>query len=204
MQSSAAFRVSRETEAALDHYCDLLLDWQKRINLVGPATLSDVRERHIADSLRVMELYQEPLRWVDIGSGAGFPGLVTGIVLKQFGSGWVHLVESNNKKAAFLRKVILDTGARASVHAVRIEQSYEAVGGVDAISARALADLRTLLTLCLPWLEQGKCFAAFHKGRDFAREVVDARSEFGFDLVKHDSRVANESVILEIRNVARL
>ncbi len=159
--------------------------------------------RHIEDSLRLFELFPQPLTWVDVGSGAGFPGLVTAICLREQGAGWVHLVESNNKKAAFLRQVILETGARATVHAKRIEDSYEAVGAVDAVSARALADLGQLLELCYPWLRQQNSFAAFHKGRDFEREIDEARGRFGFDLVKHDSRVASESVILELRTVAR-
>ncbi|SIQ84756.1 16S rRNA (guanine527-N7)-methyltransferase [Rhizobium sp. RU20A] len=204
MQSPAAYRVSRETQEALDHYLCLLAQWQKRINLVGPSTVPDARARHIDDSLRLFELYRQPLVWADIGSGAGFPGLVTAICLKELGDGWVHLVESNNKKAAFLRQVILETNARASVHVVRIESSYDRVGPVQAVSARALSDLSDLLELSFPWLSASGCFAAYHKGRDFERELNEARGRFGFDLVKHDSRVATESVILELRNVARL
>ena len=137
--------VSRETWDKLRIYADLVQKWQASINLISPKTLPELWERHILDSLQLYRLKPDPLIWLDMGSGAGFPGLVTAICLAEKGQGWVNLVESNNKKAAFLRQVILETGARASVFPMRIEDARAKTGKIDAISARALASLTELL-----------------------------------------------------------
>src|SRR5690606_22105935 len=118
------------------------------------STLGEVWNRHIVDSVQIYALCPGPRNWVDLGSGGGFPGVVTGILLSDVGDGWVHLVESNNKKAAFLRTAILETGARASVHAIRIEEAPAAIAHCDAMSARALADLDLLMDFARPWAER--------------------------------------------------
>ncbi len=110
-----------------------------------PFTIADARARHIDDSLRLFELYPQPIVWADIGSGAGFPGLVTAICLKELGGDGCTLLRATTRRAAFLRHVILETNARASVHPVRVEASYAQIGPVQAVSARALADLSDLL-----------------------------------------------------------
>ncbi|PDT40913.1 MULTISPECIES: 16S rRNA (guanine(527)-N(7))-methyltransferase RsmG [Sinorhizobium] len=200
-----ALRVSRETHEKLEHFAGLFQKWAKSINLVAPSTLEDLWQRHILDSLQIFQLSPSPKVWVDLGSGGGFPGVITAICLSEFSDGWVHLVESNNKKAAFLRVALNETGARGSVHPIRIEQTPSAIPRCDAISARALADLSQLLDYCAPWMLQNdaKTVAFFHKGRDYQTEVDKAVSRFQFDLVKHASVVEPDSVVLEIANLSR-
>ena len=121
-------------------YADLLVRWQATINLVAPSTLPDLWDRHIGDSLQVRAAAPYALRWVDLGSGGGFPGLVTAILLAETAGAEVHLVESDKRKAAFLRTVSRETGAPAHIHAERIEKFVPAHDTpVDAVSARALA-----------------------------------------------------------------
>lgn len=197
-------RVSRETSEKLEYFAALFQKWAKSINLVAPSTLSDFWQRHIADSAQIFELFPGPKRWVDLGSGGGFPGIITAIFLAELGDGWVHLVESNNKKAAFLRVALTETGARGSVHAIRIEEANTIIPECDAISARALADLPQLLDYCMPWMmADRKPHAFFHKGRDYQQEVDKAVGRFQFDLVKHRSVVEPDSVVLEIANLSR-
>ncbi|MCQ4633846.1 16S rRNA (guanine(527)-N(7))-methyltransferase RsmG [Shinella sp. CPCC 100929] len=196
--------VSRETVDRLNAFVVLFQKWAKAINLVAPSTLSEVWSRHIVDSLQIYSLYPGPRTWVDLGSGGGFPGIVTGILLVGSGDGWVHLVESNNKKAAFLRTAILETGARASVHAIRIEDAPAAIAHCDAISARALADLDLLMDFGLPWAERNADLRFFlHKGRDYQREIDKALGRWRFDLVKHASIVEPDSVVLELSKLSR-
>lgn len=196
--------VSRETEERLTIFVALFQKWAKAINLVAPSTLFEVWNRHIVDSAQIYALRPGARVWADLGSGGGFPGIVTGILLAGIGDGWVHLVESNNKKAAFLRTAILETGARASVHAIRIEQAPAVIERCDAISARALADLDLLLEFGLPWAERNPDLTFFlHKGRDYQREVDKALGRWRFDLVKHASVVEPDSVVLEIAKLSR-
>lgn len=196
--------VSRETEERLTIFVALFQKWAKAINLVAPSTLLEVWNRHIVDSAQIYALRPGARVWADLGSGGGFPGIVTGILLAGIGDGWVHLVESNNKKAAFLRTAILETGARASVHAIRIEQAPAVIERCDAISARALADLDLLLEFGLPWAERNPDLSFFlHKGRDYQREVDKALGRWRFDLVKHASVVEPDSVVLEIAKLSR-
>ncbi|PWW00555.1 16S rRNA (guanine527-N7)-methyltransferase [Hoeflea marina] len=194
--------VSRETTHRLEIYADLVRKWQKSINLVSASTLGDLWERHINDSLQITRLAGAPQRWIDMGSGAGFPGLVTGICMAGGSEGWVHLVESNNKKAAFLRQVIRDTGARASVHPVRIEDVGADVGEIDAISARALASLPELLRMAQPFAERNPMLQCwFHKGLEYGEEVRSAGDRWSFDLVEHPSVVQEGSVILQLTHI---
>lgn len=191
--------VSRETLDRLNSFVSLFQKWAKAINLVAPSTLSETWSRHVVDSAQIYALHPGPRIWADLGSGGGFPGIVTGILLAGLGGGWVHLVESNNKKAAFLRTAILETGARASVHPMRIEEAPEAIKHCDAISARALADLDLLMAFGLPWAQRNADLRFFlHKGRDYQREVDKALGRWRFDLVKHASIVEPDSVVLEV------
>jgi 16S rRNA (guanine527-N7)-methyltransferase len=197
--------VSRETQQRLEHFSMLFSKWAKTINLVAPSTLSDLWDRHIADSAQIFQMQPDPKRWADLGSGGGFPGIVTAIFLAEVQDGWVHLVESNHKKAAFLRVALAETGARGSVHPVRIEEAASEVPNCDVISARALADLSKLFDYVEPWTKTNdttRCY--FHKGRDYLAEINKARGLWQFDLVKHVSAVEHDSVILEISGLKRL
>ena len=176
------------------------MKWSRSINLVAPSTQPQIWTRHVADSAQLFALNPEPAHWLDLGSGGGFPGLVTAILLLETDGGHVDLIESNQKKAAFLRTAIRETGARGQVHAIRAEDAVQKLRGHDAVSARALADLGSLLALASPWLQSGAT-AWLHKGRDYRREIDRARRSWRFNLVEHNSRIDAESVILQIGDV---
>ena len=197
--------VSRETWVRLRQYGDIVRKWQKTINLISPTTVSDLWDRHVLDSLQIWALDPKPKTWLDMGSGAGFPGIVTAICLAEHGSGWVYLIESNQKKAAFLRNVIVETGARASVHPVRVVDAFDIAPEIEAISARALASLDDLLEMSEPWFKQNQNLSTYlHKGRDYQLEIELARSRWDFNLVKYDSQIQDGSVILQIDGLKRL
>ncbi|CDZ72512.1 16S rRNA (guanine(527)-N(7))-methyltransferase [Neorhizobium galegae bv. orientalis] len=193
--------VSRETQEKLEHFSALFQKWAKAINLVAPSTLDELWRRHIADSAQIFQLSPQPRKWLDLGSGGGFPGIITAIFLAEAQEGWVHLVESNQKKAAFLRVALSETGARGSVHPLRIESASKALPDCERISARALAELDPLLSYTSAWMIGKETRAFFHKGRDYAAEVEKARGRWVFDLIKHQSAVEPDSVILEISNL---
>lgn len=180
----------------LNIYGDLLLRWQAKINLVAPSTLPHLWTRHIADSLQVQAAAPQARRWIDFGSGGGFPGLVTAIVLAGEGDAHVHLVESDRRKAAFLQTVSRETGVPVTVHAMRIEDFVASHSGkVDAVSARALAPLAALVRYAEHFLLAG-AVGVFPKGQQveaeltelggdprFAIETVPSRTDAGARLV---------------------
>ncbi|HYZ49196.1 MAG TPA: 16S rRNA (guanine(527)-N(7))-methyltransferase RsmG, partial [Sphingomonas sp.] len=145
--------VSRETSARLDRFVELLLTWQRTTNLIAPSTAPHLWTRHVADSLQLLDLAPDARVWIDLGSGAGFPGLVLACALADRPRSMVHLVESNAKKAAFLREATRVTAAPVSIHAKRLENIVESFpDSVDAVTARALAPLRLLLDQSFPLL----------------------------------------------------
>lgn len=201
---SRVLPVSRETLARLEAYVALLRRWQPAQNLVSPKTLGEVWQRHIADSAQLVALFPNVLRWVDLGSGAGLPGMITAILLTGREGAVVHLVESNQRKCAFLRSVIRETGAPAIVHEGRIESVLKQWREpVDYISARALASLNDLLDLAEPLFAAGTR-AAFHKGGDFDAELAEASKSWSLDLVRHKSMIDRDSTIVEILGAKRL
>ena len=195
--------VSRETLAGLDRYADLLVKWQAAINLVGPATLASLWTRHFLDSLQVASCLGSARRVVDLGSGAGFPGCVLALALteKEPGS-HVDLVESNGKKAAFLKIVCQSLDLPVHVHAVRIEAAIPALTRPDVVTARALAPLSSLIAWVEPWLAQGT-IGLFHKGRDVDKEIADAARywDIGYSVIP--SVVDQASVVLKLTSIAR-
>jgi 16S rRNA (guanine527-N7)-methyltransferase len=193
--------VSRETADRLEVYAALLRRWQRAVPLVAAADMGDLYRRHFADCAQVLTIMPEARRWVDIGSGAGLPGLVVAIV---GGEGTqVDLIESNRRKCAFLREVIRETGAPARVREGRAEDLLEGwQTPVAGVLGRAVAPLAGLLRLASPVMCEG-ARAAFHKGRDWEREIDEATLSWQFDLVKHDSRIGGGGVILEISNLRR-
>lgn len=196
--------VSRETQQRLEHFVDLFRKWAKSINLIAPSTLPDIWNRHVADSAQIFQLYPVSAKWADLGSGGGFPGIITAIMMRELGEGWVHLVESNQKKAAFLRQALLETGGAGSVHVSRIEEAPKLFGNVDAISARALTDLDNLLSYAEPWMTANPgCKAFLHKGRDYRQETINANGRWIYDLIEHPSVVEADSVVLEITKLRR-
>ncbi len=130
--------------------------WQTIKNLVGPSTLGEIWTRHIADSAQLLALAPAARHWVDLGSGAGFPGLVIAIMLAGTADAQVHLIESNQRKCAFLREVARDAGAPAIIHAGRIEEVVPTLAGpLDVVTSRALAPFDQLMGLAGPVLETG-------------------------------------------------
>lgn len=178
----------RRIERELGIYEELLRRWQAKINLVAPNTLGDIWGRHFADSAQVRQAAPEASVWVDLGSGAGFPGLVTALLLKDRPGARVHLIESDQRKCAFLRAVSRETGAPAEVHAERIEKLLPALPGrIDAISARALAPLEKLIGLAREPLEKG-AIGVFLKGEEWQAELTAAERLGRFHLGSIQSR----------------
>ncbi len=195
--------VSRETFQRLKVLVARVEEWQKKTNLIAPSTLNDIWNRHIADSLQCIRLKPEARKWVDIGSGGGFPGLVIAAVMAEYENSSVHLVESIQKKCSFLRQVNRQMEARANVHCSRIEEAGLDIENPEIVTARALAALPLLLELSSPWLLNG-AVGLFHKGRDFEAELADCDGRWEFDLISHESIISTDSVILEIHNLKRI
>jgi 16S rRNA (guanine527-N7)-methyltransferase len=196
------FDVSRESRPRLELYVELLLTWQKRINLIGPATAGVVWERHILDSLQLLPLLPKGTRTIaELGSGAGIPGLVVAIAADLD----VHLYESNGKKAAFLREAARRTGTRAHVHMVRLEtlRTEQALPTVDCVLARALAPLPLLLDYAEPFLARG-AVGLFHKGQDIDAELTEATKYWKLKVTKHMSLCDSRGVILEVHEAIRV
>lgn len=179
---ASRFGVSRETLEKLQTYEALLKQWQKTVNLVAPSTLGEVWHRHFADSAQLLRLAPESAAvWLDLGSGAGFPGLVLAILLAERSECRVLLVESDTRKAAFLREVARHTGAAVDIYPGRIEMhSTQAnVPTIDVITARALASLDRLLALSLPY-QSANTMMLFLKGKSVSAEVEEAERRWRF------------------------
>ncbi len=182
-------------------HVDLLRRWQPTINLVAPSTLPDLWSRHIADSLQVQAAVPDARRWVDLGSGGGFPGMVTAIVLADVAGAHVHLVESDKRKAAFLAAVSRETGVPVSVHAIRIEAFVPHHDEpVDALSARALAPLDKIVAYGEKLLRAG-AIGVFPKGRTAASEMTDPNLHRGFTVESVPSRTSDDASLLLVRFV---
>jgi 16S rRNA (guanine527-N7)-methyltransferase len=166
--------VSRETLDRLDRFVAVLLDWQQRMNLIASSTEPKLWTRHIADSLQLLALAPQARIWVDLGTGAGFPGVVIACALADMPGALVHLVERSTKKAAFLREAVHVTGAPAKVHSVGLEDFVENLAvPVDVVTARALAPLAGLLAGTYPLLKTGT-LGLFPKGQDVDAELTEA------------------------------
>jgi len=199
---SIAGPVSRETFESLLAFEERFRRWSASINLVAPSTLAELWKRHILDSAQLMRLAPATMRWLDLGSGGGFPGAIVAILLKDRPGSSISLVESNRKKAAFLQTSLSLLAAPARVFPMRIEDAPDAVEQPEIVTARALASLNDLMQLSLPWIERG-ARAFFHKGRDYRREVEESRVTWMFDLIEHPSAVDDDSIVLEIANLRR-
>jgi 16S rRNA (guanine527-N7)-methyltransferase len=197
--------VSRETEAHLDRFVALLLDWQRHTNLIASSTEPVLWTRHIADSLQLLSLAAPDARvWVDLGSGAGFPGLVIACALAGTPGAKVHLIESNQKKAAFLTDAARITGAPVEVHPERIAAFAKRLplpgGGIDMVCARALAPLDKLLTGAYPLLKTG-AKGLFLKGQDVDTELTQAAKCWNIQSSLVTSRTNSQSRIVVVSSV---
>jgi 16S rRNA (guanine527-N7)-methyltransferase len=194
-----AFNVPRGTMERLETYEKLLLDWQGRMNLVGPATLPDIWSRHFADSAQLARLAPNGKHWIDMGAGAGFPGMV--LAAMDWGS--VTLVESIAKKARFLEALrdALGLTNRVTILCARVESLPTL--GADIATARAAAPLSALFDWAIRHVRPGGIHI-YPKGRRWAEEVDDAEMRFSFDLETHPSMTDPEARILIARNLKRL
>jgi 16S rRNA (guanine527-N7)-methyltransferase len=188
--------VSRETQERLGAYVTLLAKWNAKINLVGPATLADVWRRHILDSAQIHGRVATAGLLVDLGSGAGLPGLILAIL----GGPEVHLVESDARKCAFLHEAARVTGTRVTVHNKRIEAMPPLQA--DIVTARALAPLAQLLDHASRFLKaSGKC--VFLKGARQADELTEARKSWHMRVTERPSLSDPSGVILEVESPTR-
>jgi 16S rRNA (guanine527-N7)-methyltransferase len=168
----AARPIDPDLEARLSLFEQILLKWQPKMNLVAPSTLKSIRIRHIEDSLQVTDILPDARRWIDLGSGAGFPGIVSALRLRAEPGAVVHLIESDHRKCAFLREVSRETQAPVEVHRGRIEDVLPTLPAVDAISARALASMAVLTEMTAERLETG-AIGIFLKGQDVGSELTE-------------------------------
>jgi 16S rRNA (guanine527-N7)-methyltransferase len=190
--------VSRETLARLDRFAALLLEWQQRMNLIAPSTEPTVWTRHIADSLQLLPLAPAARIWADLGSGAGFPGLVIACALADLPETQVHLIESNGKKAAFLQEAVEVTGAPAIVHRERIADFVShAPTRIDVVTARALAPLSKLMTEAYPLLKKG-ALGLFPKGQDVEAELTQASKCWSIEATLVPSRTDPRSRVMVV------
>jgi 16S rRNA (guanine527-N7)-methyltransferase len=202
-QFASDFTVSHETLEKLRTFEALLLHWQSiPVNLVSASTLPDLWHRHFADSAQLLRLAPNFKTWLDLGSGAGFPGMIIAILSANHHDRCVHLVESNGRKCAFLSEAARQTGVNAVIHNCRIEDAAADIGPVDIVSARALAPLVKLLGLARPFLQQG-AVGVFPKGKDAAQEIRDAEKRWIFRWKTTASMTDSQAQIIEIRELKR-
>lgn len=195
--------VSRETEARLDLYLNLLRQWQAKTNLVAPSTLPHLWTRHVADSLQLLGLAPTAKTWIDLGSGGGFPGIVLACALAENPGVRVHLVERNAKKAAFLREALRITGAPGIVHAGGIEDIVDSIEGpIDCVTARALAPLHQLIGFAEPLVQKG-ARALFLKGQDVEAELTEATKYWNIKPILHASLTGGQGWIVELDRIER-
>jgi 16S rRNA (guanine527-N7)-methyltransferase len=191
--------VSRETEKRLAAFVDLLDRWRRTTNLISSSTFASVWTRHIADSAQLIALAPEAKRWVDMGSGAGFPGLVIAIQLADVPGALVHCIESDGRKCAFLREAARATGAAAAIHPERVEAvEPQSLGAVDAVTARAFAPLPLTLKLARPWMERGAT-AVFPRGESARDQIAALPEATAYAIETLPSVVNPKAAILRIR-----
>lgn len=199
---AADLDVPRETLARLATYGQLLIKWQKAKNLVSNSTLDDIWRRHFFDSAQLAPLLrgafgEKPVSMVDIGSGAGFPGLV----LAAMGVGKAHMVESVGRKCVFMRQVVRETGADADVHNVRIEDID--VFDVDIITSRACARVIQLINWSKPFLVQSPEIWLL-KGEGAEEELTEAQAYWKMTIDRYPSQSDPSGVILRLRDIEKI
>ena len=200
--SLALTPVSHETEARLDAYVDLLLQWQAKTNLVASSTLPNLWTRHISDSLQLLTLAPGAKIWIDFGSGGGFPGVVLACALAKTPGAMVHLVERNAKKAAFLREALQITGAAGTVHLAGIGDYVDSFPGpADCVTARAVAPLHQLVGFAEALVGQG-AKALFLKGQDVEAELTEATKYWKVTPRLHAS-LTGQGWIVELGRIER-
>ena len=191
--------VPPEAERRLAVYVDLLARWRKVTNLISEASFAEVWTRHIADSAQLRALAPAAKTWVDLGSGAGFPGLVIAILIADIAGARVHCIDSDRRKCAFLREVARETGAPAEIHAERVEQiDPESLLPVDAVVARAFAPLPRLIELANVWIMHG-AVGVFPRGRSAEAQLEALPAAPDLTIETFASQLDPEAAILRAR-----
>lgn len=198
----ADINVPRETSGRLKTYGELLVKWQKAKNLVSNSTLDDIWKRHFLDSAQMVPLLhdvfgEKPLSMLDIGSGAGFPGLV----LAAMNVGTAHMVESVGRKCVFMRQVVRETGANAEVHNVRIEEIEPF--DIDIITSRACARITQLINWSEPFLTQSPEIWLL-KGEGAEEELTEAQAYWKMEIERYPSQSDQSGVILRLRGIKKI
>lgn len=198
----AGLSVSRETTVALEQFAALVERWNPAINLVGKTTLPDLWNRHIVDSAQLFSRCPPAAElWLDLGSGGGFPGIVVAVLARELQTQLkVAMVESDLRKATFLRESCRVLGLTAVVHSTRIESLPPQ--HADVLSARALAPLNVLLSYAEQHLAKSG-LALFPKGARHDQEILETDKDWSFEHVCTPSLSDDNAAILEIRNIRR-
>ena len=191
--------VSRETFQKISAYLELLSQWRERINLIGPGEGRHLWRRHVLDSLQLLQyISSEDKSVADLGSGAGFPGLILACALAQRPGASVTLVEKSPRKSEFLRAAGKELGLPVRVLTIRLEDAPGTL--FDVVTARALAPLPKLLGFAASWLKpSGK--ALLMKGKDTAAELAEAQEAWTFDLSTLDSLSSPEGRVLKVSSL---
>ncbi len=202
LDSLARFNVSRESLNKLEIYVQLLLDWQKHINLVAPSTIGDVWQRHVIDSLQLLPLLPLSVSAIaDLGSGAGLPALILAATQPAI----VHMYEANSKKAAFLSEALRQMKCAGVIHRERLEPQKAPIKmpTVQVVTARAFAPLPLLLDLASPFLQSG-AVGLFHKGQDINTERTEAAKHWQITSESIPSVTDPLAVILAVKEISHV
>ncbi len=201
---AAHFNVSRETIERMEIYEALLRQWQKGTNLVAPKTLDLVWHRHFSDSAQLLALAPDSAKWLDLGSGAGFPGLVIAICFANREDSLVHIVESNARKCAFCHEVVRETGSPVEIHCERIESlgATAKFDDIDIVTARALSPLNDLLAMASPFFT-ARTIGLFLKGRTASQELAGAEKDWTLEARLHPSLTEKEASIVQVTGLQR-
>ena len=196
----AAWSASEAQMTDLAAYLDLLTAWNENMNLVGPSALAEFWPRHAWDSAQLLRLAPEALTWADLGAGAGFPGLVLAILLKDTPGAKIHLVESMAKRCRFLSEVVQKLALPAQIHNARAED----LGiRVDIVTARACAPLWRLLGYAEPYLKRGAT-GLFLKGQDVVAELTEATKYWKFEAELLASSSHPDGRVLQVKGLSRV
>lgn len=191
--------VSRETHEKLERFAALLEEWNSRINLISPRDVPQLWSRHIDDSLQLAPYIPQGARITDLGSGGGFPGLILAMATESA----VTMIESDQRKCAFLREASRVCGVKTTVVSKRIDrvdpQSVEA----DVVTARALASLTVLLGWAEPLLKKDG-FCLFLKGRKTPDELTEAACDWHMTYETFPSRTHEDGVLLKLSDIKRV
>ena len=195
--------VTPEIARRLNIYIDLLGQWRSVTNLISESSFAQVWMRHVADSAQLLAYAPSARRWLDFGSGAGFPGIVIAIQLAGRPGAVVHCIESDRRKSAFLRRVVRATGAPVFVHSARIESiDPKFMGPVDAVTARGLGPLPQVIELANVWIGDG-ALGIFPCGRSASEQVRALTEASKFEIETFPSRLDADARIVRVRSATQ-